>query len=132
MLGSSSTSSTVGIKFPFIGFSLRKHQREKRTLQFLSNVLGLQSLDRGKLDDETREFSFFAFDCNRPAEITNDTEANAQPETGPASFAARREERIEDFIQVFAFDSHAVVVKLDADELAVFTSPPRANPKHFA
>ena len=38
----------------------------------------LSGLDRRKFNDESREFSFFAFDIDRAAEVTDDAEADTQ------------------------------------------------------
>src|SRR5687768_5079009 len=91
MLGSSSTSSTLGML-----------------------MLGLTRDRRGQLDDKARVAALDALDRNRPAVLADDAEAQAQPEARPARRPPGREERVEDLVDVFPPDADPVVEELDA------------------
>src|SRR6185369_15267346 len=139
MLGSSSTSNTLGIvkshydcRVGTVPSAVAPGQRHAGCVYLafdpalprsvlclpgssaIVHVLSFLDFDRGKLDDEACEFSFFAFNLNRAAEIANDAEADTQAQPGAARLAPRRKKRIEHFAEIFAFDPDSVVVKLHA------------------
>src|SRR5687768_8927864 len=93
MFGSSSTNSTLGALV----------------------MLDLSKLRGGQLDAEAGEVPFGALDRDRPAVFADDAEAEAEAEARPARGPPRREERVEDLVDVLARDADARVVKLDLD-----------------
>src|SRR5678815_2706264 len=100
---------------------LRKtHHRDTEVAQRKPEltVLSFPRFDRGKLDDESCEFSFLAFYLDRAAEIANDAEADTQTQASASRFTARREKRIEYLTQIFTFNPDTVVIELNAHDFA--------------
>src|SRR5918993_2938939 len=96
MFGSSSTNSTLGVLI----------------------MLDLSKPGGGQLDAEAGEVAFGALDRDRPAVFADDAEAEAEAEARPAGGPPRREERVEDLVDVLAPDADARVVNLDLDRRA--------------
>src|ERR1044072_7000010 len=71
----------------------------------------------GQFYNEPREAAFITFDRYLSTIITNNSEADAQPQPRPSAVSPCSEERVKNLFQIIAADADAIVVELDTNHM---------------